>query len=116
MSKALKSFETNVVGRTSDWNGFIATLAIGYTFLSGVFAWVAKNLTRFGNIGWAEAVFIGLGASALVALLFCAILVAWRVFRPLVSSAPDTTIAAPASLQIPHDHEVWKGIIQLQGE
>ena len=82
-----KRFETSVVGRTSDWGGFIGVVVLGYGAVSGIIAGVAKQLTRFGEIRWPEAVFIGLGASAILMLVIGAFLLMWRVFRPLTSSA-----------------------------
>lgn len=44
---------------------------------------LSTRLTRFGEIGVPEAVFIGLGAASVLALALSILLIGWRVFRPL---------------------------------
>ena len=62
-------------------SGWVGT----FTAVAGAFGWLSTKL-KVMTIGWAEAVFIGVGAALIFMLVLSASLVAWRYFRPLASS------------------------------
>lgn len=70
------------------WEPYVALL-----LASGFFSWLGKKLTVFGELGWPESIFIGVGAASLVAFALSAGLQGWRVFRPLpaVGAQPNAT-------------------------
>lgn len=76
--QAVSNINTGV-GSIVNWITF-------FTILSALLTWTSKNVTRFGVIGWPEAIFIGLAASSIVLLNLSVILVGWRYFNPLPAS------------------------------
>ena len=67
-------------------NGAVQNITGWFAFfglLAAAFTWLGKGLTVFGNLGWAEAVFLGVGTAAVLTLVLSAFLVAWRFFKPL---------------------------------
>ena len=73
-----------------------------FGFLSAGLAWLSSKLTSMEGYGWADFAAAGILGAVLVTLAIAAILVAWRLFRPLPRS-PDTapeesrTFLSPAS-------------------
>lgn len=111
----LKNFENRVVGRASNWGGFLAVVGATYTSAAGIIAWAAKKLTRFGPIEWPEAVFIGLSVATALLLAIGLFLVMWRFFRPLAGQGeapPTTNVALPP--QADAVAEVWNAINALR--
>lgn len=58
------------------WEPYVGLLAA-----TGFFTWLGKKLKVFGDLGWPEAIFLGLVAGFITALS----LAAWRYYRPLPS-------------------------------
>lgn len=81
----------------------------GYLLMSGGLGWLAKQLTIFGQIGWPEAVFIGLLVSTFGVATVSLALIAWRQIKP--NSTPDKIITNPnehTALEAPYD-EIFGG-------
>ena len=75
----------------------------GYLLLSGGFGWLAKQLTIFGQIGWPEAVFIGLLVSTFGVATVSLAFIAWRQIKS--NSVPGKAIESAASAQRVGEHK-----------
>ncbi len=72
---------TRHLDRVLVWIGAFGTVWAGMT-------WLSTKLTRFGDVGTPEAVFIGLGAAVLLTIALSLALIGWRIFKPIAPSGP----------------------------
>jgi hypothetical protein len=56
--------------------------ATAFGVLTGALSWLGKKLTILGDLGWPEAIFVGLFSASFITALFGAGLAAWRYLRP----------------------------------
>lgn len=90
---------------------------LGLLLASGFFSWLGKKLKVFGELGWPEAIFIGVGVAALLAMALAVVLAGWRFFRPLgIGSQPQT---AGAETYSPYDDtelraETQQNIVKIE--
>lgn len=78
------------------WVDRIGYWAGGYTVLSGVVSWGASHLAFLQPYGWAETIFFSMAVSAVLVLVLCACLVAWRFFKPITAVPGAASVAATA--------------------
>lgn len=75
-----------------------------YGVLAAGFSWIARNLTVFGEIGWAEAVVGGFLLASLAIFVLSVGLVAWRTFHfpkptPTIDEQTESSLAVSTPTQ-----------------
>jgi|tagenome__1003787_1003787.scaffolds.fasta_scaffold20984143_3 hypothetical protein len=59
-----------------------------YTVMTGAYAWLAKHVSFFSGLNWAELIFVGLISSLVTILVIAASLAFFRYWRPLNTNPP----------------------------
>lgn len=86
---------------------------VGLLISTGFFTYAGRHLKVLGQIGWAEAIFLGLCAACLVSLA----LALWRYARPIKASPADVvTAAADAEVEIGRRLDVHERLLESQVE
>jgi hypothetical protein len=84
-----------LLGRADSWLDVLLRWGTAFAAAWAGFSWLATQMRAFGNIGWAEAIALGLGGAMLLSLVVSLALIAVRYFRPIQIASKDPIYSDP---------------------
>lgn len=97
-----------LLGKADTWLDVLLRWGTAFTAAWAGFSWLATQMRAFGNIGWAEAIALGLGGAMLLSLIVSLALIAVRYFRPIQIASQDHSYSNPHK-----DEDIQPGIGEI---
>ncbi|MCR2833325.1 hypothetical protein [Parerythrobacter lacustris] len=97
--------------KADNWLDVVQRWGLAALSLWGALTWLSTQMSRLGDLNWADALAAGLAGTLATILVVAALLAAIRYFRPLSSPTPQQILDS-----LPGDEELQPGLGELEAE